>query len=94
MSLKKKRYCLVIVDNWTYFLHSKDETADILQNFVKQVEKQFDLPVKMFRSDNGTEFMNKSLDAFCESKGIVRQYSIPRTPEQNGVVERKNRTLI
>ncbi|KAM0071004.1 putative RNA-directed DNA polymerase [Helianthus debilis subsp. tardiflorus] len=99
MSLKKKRYCLVIVDDfsrftWTFFLHSKDETAGILQDFVTQVEKQFDLPVKSFRSDNGTEFKNKELDAFCVKKGIVRQYSIPRTLEQNGVVERKNRTLI
>ena len=74
--------------------YSKDETAGILQDFVTQVEKQFDLPVKVFRSDNGTEFKNKELDAFCVKKGIVRQYSIPRTPEQNGVVERKNRTLI
>ncbi|KAM0065882.1 putative RNA-directed DNA polymerase [Helianthus debilis subsp. tardiflorus] len=99
MSLKKKRYCLVIVDDfsrftWTYFLHSKDETAGILQDFVKQVEKQFDLPVKVFRSDNGTEFRNRELDEFCVSKGILRQYNIPRTPEQNEVVERKNRTLI
>ena len=99
MSLSKKRYCLVIVDDfsrftWTYFLHSKDETAGILQDFVKQVEKQYDLHVKSFRSDNGTEFKNKELDAFCVSKGISRQFSIPRTPEQNGVVERKNRTLI
>ncbi|KAJ0938184.1 putative RNA-directed DNA polymerase [Helianthus annuus] len=99
MSLKKKRYCLVIVDDfsrftWTFFLHSKDETAGILQDFVTQVEKQFDLPVKSFRSDNGTEFKNRELDAFCLKKGIVRQYSIPRTLEQNGVVERKNRTLI
>ena len=99
MSLTKKRYCLVIIDDfsrysWTKFLHSKDETAKIVQDFVIQVEKQFDLQVKVFRSDNGTEFRNRELDAFCVSKGIVRQYSIPRTPEQNGVVERKNRTLI
>ncbi|KAJ0947184.1 putative RNA-directed DNA polymerase [Helianthus annuus] len=99
MSLKKKRYCLVIVDDfsrftWTYFLHSKDETTGILQDFVKQVEKQFDLPLKIFRSDKGTEFRNKELDDFYVSKGIMRQYSIPRTPEQNGVVERKNRILI
>ena len=99
MSLRRKRFCLVIVDDfsrftWTYFLHSKDETAGILKDFVTKVEKQYDLPVKVFRSDNGTEFKNKELDDFCVSKGIVRQYSIPRTPEQNGVVERKNRTLI
>ncbi|KAD4584957.1 hypothetical protein E3N88_22558 [Mikania micrantha] len=78
MSMAKKKYCLVIVDDyskfvWTFFLHSKEECVT---------------------SDNGTEFRNHILDEFYLSKGIKRQYSIPRTPEQNGVVERKNRTLI
>ena len=99
MSLGKKKYCLVIIDDysrftWVFFLFSKDEAADIIKFFILQVEKQYSLPVKVTRSDNGTEFRNKSLDDFCLSKGILRQYSIPRTPEQNGVVERKNRTLI
>ncbi|KAD1670713.1 hypothetical protein E3N88_42473 [Mikania micrantha] len=99
MSMAKKKYCLVIVDDysrfvWTFFLHSKDEVAKSITNFVLYVEKQYSLPVKCVRSDNGTEFRNHILDEFYLSKGIKRQYSIPRTPEQNGVVERKNRTLI
>ncbi|KAD5318271.1 hypothetical protein E3N88_18217 [Mikania micrantha] len=99
MSLAKKKYCLVIVDDysrfvWTFFLHSKDEVAKSIIHFVLYVEKQYSLPVKCVRSDNGTEFRNHILDEFYLSKGIKRQYSIPRTPEQNGVVERKNRTLI
>ena len=99
MSLAKKRYCLVVVDDfsrfsWTFYLHSKDEAAEIIKNHITQLERQFDLPVKIIRSDNGTEFKNHVLDAFCSNKGIARQYSVPRTPEQNGVVERKNRTLI
>ncbi|KAD0241433.1 hypothetical protein E3N88_44569 [Mikania micrantha] len=99
MSMAKKKYCLVIVDDysrfvWTFFLHSKDEVAKSIINFVLYVEKQYSLPVKCVRSDNGTEFRNHILDEFYLSKGIKRQYSIPRTPEQNGVVERKNRTLI
>ena len=52
------------------------------------------LPVRTIRSDNGTEFKNAVLNKFCTEKGISRQYSAPRTPQQNGVVERKNRTLI
>ncbi|KAD7477010.1 hypothetical protein E3N88_00146 [Mikania micrantha] len=99
MSLAKKKYCLVIVDDyssfvWTFFLHSKDEAAKYIINFVVYAENQYSLPVKCVRSDNGTEFRNHILDEFYLSKGIKRQYSIPRTPEQNGVVERKNRTLI
>ncbi|KAD5802460.1 hypothetical protein E3N88_13820 [Mikania micrantha] len=99
MSMAKKKYCLVIVDDysrfvWTFFLHSKDEVAKSIINFELYVEKQYSFPVKCVRSDNGTEFRNHTLDEFYLSKGIKRQYSIPRTPEQNGVVERKNRTLI
>ncbi|KAD7477710.1 hypothetical protein E3N88_00846 [Mikania micrantha] len=99
MSLAKKKYCLVIVDDysrfvWTFFLHSKDEAAKYIINFVVYAENQYSLPVKCVRSDNGTKFRNHILDEFYLSKGIKRQYSIPRTPEQNGVVERKNRTLI
>ncbi|KAD6118823.1 hypothetical protein E3N88_10094 [Mikania micrantha] len=99
MSMAKKKYCLVIVDDyskfvWTFFLHSKGEVAKAIINFVLYAEKQYSIPIKCVRSDNGTEFRNHILDEFYMSKGIQRQYSIPRTPEQNGVVERKNRTLI
>ncbi|KAD0053224.1 hypothetical protein E3N88_44863 [Mikania micrantha] len=99
MSMAKKKYCLVIVDDyskfvWTFFLHSKSEVAKAIINFVLYAEKQYSLSIKCVRSDNGTEFRNHLLDEFYQSKGIQRQYSIPRTPEQNGVVERKNRTLI
>ncbi|KAI3813794.1 hypothetical protein L1987_18529 [Smallanthus sonchifolius] len=54
----------------------------------------FNLSVKTIRSDHGTEFKNATLDSFCESKGISQQFSAPRTPQQNGVAERRNRTLI
>ncbi|KAD5318024.1 hypothetical protein E3N88_17970 [Mikania micrantha] len=98
-SLARKRYCLVVMDDysrfcWTFFLFSKDETSDKIIALVTHLERQFSLPVKMIRSDNGTEFKNQVLDKLCISKGILRQYSAPRTPAQNGVVERKNRTLI
>ncbi|KAD4385721.1 hypothetical protein E3N88_25890 [Mikania micrantha] len=98
-SLARKRYCLVVVDDysrfcWTFFLFSKDETSDKIIALITHLERQFSLPVKMIRSDNGTEFKNQVLDKFCISKGILRQYSAPRTPAQNGVVERKNMTLI
>ncbi|GJY83071.1 putative ribonuclease H-like domain-containing protein [Tanacetum coccineum] len=71
-----------------------DETTKILKNFIKEVENLVDKKVKIIRSDNGTEFKNKVMDDFCREKGIKREYSVARTPQQNGVAERKNRTLI
>ncbi|GJU32302.1 putative ribonuclease H-like domain-containing protein [Tanacetum coccineum] len=71
-----------------------DETSEILKNFIKEVENLVDKKVKIIRSDNGTEFKNKIIDDFCSEKGIKREYSVARTPQQNGVAERRNRTLI
>ncbi|KAK1414838.1 hypothetical protein QVD17_30597 [Tagetes erecta] len=98
-SIGKKSYCLVIIDDftrfsWVYFLHVKSETAELLKEFIIKVENQLDCKVKILRSDNGTEFKNANVDLFCAEKGIARQFSAPRTPQQNGVAERKNRTLI
>ncbi|GJY01768.1 ribonuclease H-like domain-containing protein [Tanacetum coccineum] len=73
---------------------TKDETSAILKDFIRQIENQLNQKVKTIRSDNGTEFKNKDVIEFCGSKGIKREYSNARTPQQNGVAERKNRTLI
>ncbi|GKC04719.1 putative ribonuclease H-like domain-containing protein [Tanacetum coccineum] len=73
---------------------SKDETSEILKNFIKEIENLVDKKVKIIRSDNGTEFKNKVMDDFCREKGIKREYMLARTPQQNGVAERRNRTLI
>ncbi|GKA10881.1 putative ribonuclease H-like domain-containing protein [Tanacetum coccineum] len=94
-----KKYCLVITDDysrftWVFFLTTKDETSEILKNFIKEIENLVDKKVKIIRSDNGTEFKNKVMDDFCREKGIKREYSVARTPQQNGVAERRNRTLI
>ncbi|KAI3758884.1 hypothetical protein L6452_06456 [Arctium lappa] len=99
MSIGKKSYCLVIVDDysrftWVYFLRTKDETSGLIKSFILRIENQTNQKVKVIRSDNGTEFKNLDLNTFCEEKGIERQYSAPRTPQQNGVAERRNRTLI
>ncbi|GKB72170.1 putative ribonuclease H-like domain-containing protein [Tanacetum coccineum] len=79
---------------WVFFLTTKDETSQILMSFIKEIENLVDKKVKIIRSDNGTEFKNKVMDDFCREKGIKREYSIARTPQQNGVAERRNRTLI
>ncbi|KAI3729612.1 hypothetical protein L6452_18273 [Arctium lappa] len=99
MSIGKKSYYLVIVDDysrftWVYFLRTKDEISGLIKSFILRIENQTNQKVKVIRLDNGTEFKNIDINTFCEEKGIKRQYSSPRTPQQNGVVERRNRTLI
>ncbi|KAL8088693.1 hypothetical protein AgCh_038463 [Apium graveolens] len=99
MSIAKKKYALVIVDEftrytWVYFLHTKNETASILIDHVKHLDKLVKDSVKILRSDNGTEFKNLIMEEFCKNHGIKQEFSAPGTPQQNGVVERKNRTLI
>ncbi|GJV46266.1 putative ribonuclease H-like domain-containing protein [Tanacetum coccineum] len=79
---------------WVFFLTTKDETSEILKNFIKEIENLVDKKVKIIRSDNGTEFKNKVMDDFCREKGIKREYSVAKTPQQNGVAERRNMTLI
>nr|GEV88185.1 putative ribonuclease H-like domain-containing protein [Tanacetum cinerariifolium] len=98
-SLNHKWYCLVVTDEfsrftWTFFLKTKDETSGILRNFITEIENLKDLKVKIIRCDNGGEFKNKEMHEFCIRKGIKREFSNARTPQQNGVVERRNGTLI
>ncbi|GJT07346.1 putative ribonuclease H-like domain-containing protein [Tanacetum coccineum] len=98
-SLLHKKYCLVVTDDysrftWVLFLATKDETSEILKNFIKEIENLVNKNVKIIRYDNETEFKNKVMDDFCREKGIRREHSVARTPQQNGVAERRNRTLI
>ncbi|GJZ22558.1 putative ribonuclease H-like domain-containing protein [Tanacetum coccineum] len=88
-SLMKKMYCLVVTDDfsrfsWVFFLATKDETSEILKTFIRGIENLIDLKVKVIRCDNGTEFKNRVMNQFCEIKGIKREFSIARTPQQNG----------
>ncbi|GJU41840.1 putative ribonuclease H-like domain-containing protein [Tanacetum coccineum] len=98
-SIMKKMSCLVVTDDlsrfsWVFFLATKDETSGILKAFITRIENQINHRVKTIRCDNGTEFKNKEMNLFCEMKGIKREFSVARTPQQNGVAEKKNRTLI
>ncbi|GJY97231.1 retrovirus-related pol polyprotein from transposon TNT 1-94 [Tanacetum coccineum] len=79
---------------WVFFLATKDETSGILKSFITGIENLVDHKVKVIRCDNGTEFKNREMNQFCEIKGILRQFSVARTPQQNGVAKRRNRTLI
>ncbi|GJV51962.1 integrase, catalytic region, zinc finger, CCHC-type containing protein [Tanacetum coccineum] len=94
-----KKYILVMVDDysqytWVYFLHSKDETPEIIKKFIAQAQLNYKAKVCKIRTDNGTEFKNVTLKAHYEKLGIMQKKLTTRKPQQNGVVERSNRTLI
>ncbi|KAJ9542601.1 hypothetical protein OSB04_029107 [Centaurea solstitialis] len=98
-SINGRKYVLVIVDDFSRytcvnFLRSKDGASDIIISFIRNVQVRLQLPVQVIRTDNGTEFKNRKLDSFLDSIGITHTFSAARTPQQNGVVERKNRTLV
>ncbi|GJT16097.1 retrovirus-related pol polyprotein from transposon TNT 1-94 [Tanacetum coccineum] len=85
----------VIGDNViSKFLRSKDETPEVVIKFLKQIQVGLNKTIRYIRTDNGTEFVNKDLTAYYERVGIFHQKTVPRTPQQNGVVERRNRTLV
>ncbi|GJY29510.1 retrovirus-related pol polyprotein from transposon TNT 1-94 [Tanacetum coccineum] len=98
-SLMNNKYYLVVTDDysrftWVFFLASKDETSGILKSFITEIENLVAKKVNIIICNNGTEFKNRVMSEFCEQKGIKREFSIVRTPQQNGVAERRNRTLI
>ncbi|GKC68328.1 putative ribonuclease H-like domain-containing protein [Tanacetum coccineum] len=84
----------LVKGNLVFFLATKDETSSILKSFITGIENQIDQKAKVIRCDNGTEFKNKEMNQFCERKGIKKEFSVARTPQQNRVAERKNRTPI
>nr|GEV13674.1 reverse transcriptase domain-containing protein [Tanacetum cinerariifolium] len=98
-SINGKRYVLVIVDDysrytWVHFLRSKDEAPEVIIKFLKRITVLLQSLVIIIRTDNGTEFKNKMLKEYFDTVGISYQISSVRTPQQNGVVERRNRTLV
>ncbi|GKB41123.1 integrase, catalytic region, zinc finger, CCHC-type containing protein [Tanacetum coccineum] len=98
-SINGKKYILVIVDDysrymWVYFLRTKDEASDMIIKFITQIQLNFKVQIKKVRTDNGIKFKNATLKSHYEKLGIMHQTSIAITPQQNGVVERRNRTLV
>nr|GEU36832.1 hypothetical protein [Tanacetum cinerariifolium] len=98
-SINGKKYLLVIVDDysrytWTLFLRFKSETPEVLKEFLTMIQRNLQALVITVRTDRCTEFSNKTLNAFFKEEGIEYQTSTTRTPEYNGVVERRNRTLV
>ncbi|GKC89841.1 retrovirus-related pol polyprotein from transposon TNT 1-94, partial [Tanacetum coccineum] len=97
-SVNGKKYILVIFDDysrftWVKFLRSKDEALDFIIKFLKMIQLRLKVPVRRIRTDNGTEFVNQTLREYYEKVGISHKTYIARSPQQNGVVEKRNRTL-
>ncbi|WIA15726.1 hypothetical protein OEZ85_003590 [Tetradesmus obliquus] len=95
----KARFFITLVDDYTSYsfvrpLQHKSEAARFIENHITLLENQTGLQVKAFRSDNGREYANSTLESYLASKGIIYQPSMAYTPEQNGVAERINRTLL
>ncbi|GJV97823.1 retrovirus-related pol polyprotein from transposon TNT 1-94 [Tanacetum coccineum] len=92
-------YTLVIVDDysmytWTRFLKDKTEAFDQFEIFSNKIQNQLGCTIVLIRTDHGREFDNEvQFGEFCDANGITHNFSAPRTPQLNGVVERKNRTL-
>ncbi|GJR77845.1 putative ribonuclease H-like domain-containing protein [Tanacetum coccineum] len=98
----EKKYVLVILGcitpDWMVICLissvTKDETPHAIEKFIVKTQRALNATVRFVRTDNGTEFVNKTLDGWFESVGISHETSVPRSPQQNGVVERRNRTLM
>ena len=103
-----EKYFITFIDNYsrygyTYLLHDKAESVNVLKLFIDEVERQLEKKVKVVRSDRGGEFYGRFTESgqcpgpfakLLESKGICAQYTMPGTPQQNRVAERRNRTLM
>lgn len=95
----QKRYVFVLIDDfshsmWTVLLREKNEAFEKFKVFKAQIEQETRASIKTFRTDRGGEFTSNEFQSFCEKNGIKRHLTAPYSPQQNGVVERRNRTLM
>ena len=93
------RYLFSLIDDFSamtfgYFLKTKDQVLEVFKEFKTLVENQTGHTIKIFRTDNGGEFVNQEMNEYLKNNGIRHQTSIPYNPEQNGVAERANRTIM
>ena len=98
-SLVGYSYYLTFTDDyshktWIYFLKNKDEVFSWFRHFKALIENQTEKKIKILRADNGTEYESNEFHDFCNEAGIKRETTTPYTPKKNGVVERKNHTIV
>ena len=92
-------YFMLLVDDfstkmWVYFLHDKAQAFGKFKEWLQLVENETGNRLKKFRTDGGGEFISNEFDDFCKGKGIKRQLTTAHTPQQNGVAERRNWTIM
>jgi transposase InsO family protein len=92
-------YFLLFIDDctrytWVYFLGRKSDVFEYFKEFRTMVEKKIGKSIKILHSDQGGEYKSRDFIKYCKYHGIVQNFTVPHTPQQNGVVERKNRTLV
>jgi transposase InsO family protein len=92
-------YYVIFIDyfsrtTWVYLLTSKDEVFQRFLEFIIFLENQYNTTIKIFRFDNGIEYVNKTFSNYFQQKGILHQTSYIYTPEQNGISERKKRHIL
>eukprot|EP00833_Pecoramyces_ruminatium_P003860 jgi/Orpsp1_1/1177892/evm.model.c7180000063232.1 len=98
-SIHKNKYFFTLLDDysrfgWVLFLKSKSDTFSTFHKWFINIKNRYNTRIKYIRSDNGTEFCNKNFRDFCDTYGIVHQFTVPYNPQQNGKAERFNGTLI
>ena len=94
-----KRYFITFIDDFSryiyvYLMRNKDESFDMFKKYKTEVENQKDKRIKVLRSDRDGEYFPQEFTNYCEENGLIHQRSTPYTPQQNGLAERKNRTLV
>jgi transposase InsO family protein len=97
-SIGGKRYFFVVIDNFSRFtcvnfIRQKSDTFQVFKDLCTQLQREKDSAIVRIRSDHGTVFKNDKFNDYCSNEGIKHEFSYPITPQQNGVVERKNKTL-
>lgn len=95
----KNRYVFVLIDDhsrymWSILLKEKSEAFQKFKKFKMLVEQETGTSIKTFRTDKGGEFVSHEFQSFCDKAGIQRHLTAPYSPQQNGVVERRNRILM
>ena len=97
-SLCGSEYFVTFIDDhsryvWVYFMKTKNEVFDKFLEWKVMVENQYGKKIKTLRTDNGGEYLSGKFKAFLKKEGVRHELTVPKTPEQNGVAERVNRTL-
>ena len=99
ISIGGLRYFLIFVDDksrftWVCFIRKKSDVFEYFKEFKTMVEKQTGKCIKILRSDQGGEYTSGAFDNYCKNNGVIQQFTVPSTPQQNGVAERKNETFL